>query len=161
MEELAIEINVWVSEPVQEAEIDEQINEGVLVSDGFAIAKNGTLNAEGFGLGIDTLDGGALVVYTFVKIAVAVESVAEACTDRGRHHGRAATGLPELVMSRASIRSSLRMKQWTDIFAALVFNEARGAIGEGKLERHGQARLANGKSIGRKGSARDGLTAFL
>ena len=62
---------------MQKAKIDEQVDEGVLVGDGFAVAKNGALDAEGFGLGVDALDGGALVVDKFVGIGVTVEGVTE------------------------------------------------------------------------------------
>ena len=66
---------------MQEAEIDEQINERILVGDGFAIAKDGALDAEGNGLRVDAFDGGALVVDAFVGNGVTVEGVADACAD--------------------------------------------------------------------------------
>ena len=122
---------------MQEAEIDEQINQGVLVGDGLAVAKNGTLDAESFGLRVDALDGGALVVDEFVEIGVAVEGVAEAGTDAGGHLGSAATGLPKFVMNRANVGSPFGMQERANIFAALMLDQTRGAVGESELERHG------------------------
>ena len=65
----------------------------------FAIAKNGTLDAESFGLSVDGLsmapkratyghlafDSSALVVDEFVSVAGAVEGVTDAGTDAGGH----------------------------------------------------------------------------
>ena len=136
-EELVIKMSIRVSEAVQEAEIDEQINERVLVGNGLAIAKNRTLDAESFGLRVDALDGGALVVDEFVSVAGTVEGVAEAGTDAGGHLGSAATGLPEFVMNRANVGSPFGMQERANIFATFMFDQTRGAVGEGKFEGHG------------------------
>jgi hypothetical protein len=57
---------IRMTEAVQKAKIDEQVNECVLVGDGCAVAEVGALDAEGGGLSVDALDGGALVVDEFV-----------------------------------------------------------------------------------------------
>ena len=130
-------MSIRVSEAMQKAEIDEQINERVLVGDGFAVAKNGALDAESFGLRVDAFDSSALVVDEFVSVAGTVEGVAEASADAGGHLGGAATGLPEFVMDGANVGGALGMQERADIFAAFMFDQTRGAVGESELEGHG------------------------
>jgi hypothetical protein len=47
---------------VQGAQVDQDLDEGILVDDGPAVALPGALDAKFLGLGIDALGGGALVV---------------------------------------------------------------------------------------------------
>ena len=141
----------------------------------FAIAEDGTLDAKRLSLGVNPLNCSPLVVDAFVKIAVAVKGIAKTRTNGGRHLGGAATALPEFVMDRTHMGGAFGMKQRAHIFAAFVFDQARGshppteggfplrggAISESELERHGQAGLTHGRAIGCELAVGDGLFALL
>jgi len=89
------------TEAMQEAEVDQEIDEGVVVGDGGAVAQMGSFDPQGNGLRINALDGSALVVDEFVGNGVTVEGVTQTRADGGGHHGGAAAVLPTLVMHRA------------------------------------------------------------
>ncbi len=146
---------------MQEAEIDEQIDKRVLVGNGGAVAQMRTLDTEGGGLRINSLNGRALFVDVLVRLAVAVEGVTQAGADRGGHHGGATALLPELVMNRAGVGDTFREQQRTNIFAALMLDQTRGAVGESKLEGHGQTGLADRQPIGRELAIGNGLATLL
>ena len=74
-----------MAQALEEAQIDEDVGEGVEVGDGASVADVRVLNAESDGLGVDALDGGALVVDALVEVAVTVEGVTQASADAGRH----------------------------------------------------------------------------
>ena len=143
------------TQALQEAQIDQEINEGVLVSNGWAVAQMRPLNAQGDGLRVDAFDGGALAIDLFVQVAVAVEGIAQAGADTDRHHGRAALLLGVGMMNGTAFRSGGLLAEGTHVFAALMFHEAGGAIGVGELERHRQASGALSAIMG-KGRALPG-----
>jgi hypothetical protein len=59
---------------VQGAQVDQDVDEGVLIGDSVTIAQPGTLNAEFFGLGVDALGGGALFVDALVDFALVADA---------------------------------------------------------------------------------------
>ena len=65
-----------MTDAVEGAEVDEDVDEGVEVSDGFAVAEFRAFDAEFDGLGVDALGGGALFVEALVGLAGVVELVA-------------------------------------------------------------------------------------
>ena len=56
----------FAAEALQEAQVDQDVDQGVEVSDGGAVADVRALDAEGDGLAVDAFDGGALVVDVLV-----------------------------------------------------------------------------------------------
>jgi len=97
----------------------------------------GALNAKGHGLRVDAFDGGALAKDLLVQVAVAVESITQARADTGGHQGGTAAAFPVGVMNGAGALDRQGELEWADIFAALMFDDTGGAVGVGKLERHG------------------------
>jgi len=61
-------------------EIDEDVDQGVVVGNGLAVAEFGTFDSEGFGLGIDRFAGGTLDIELLAGIRVAIKLVAKATT---------------------------------------------------------------------------------
>ncbi len=55
--------------PVQGAQVDQNVDERVLVSDGLAVAQPGPFDAEGHSLGVDALGGSTLIVDALVDFA--------------------------------------------------------------------------------------------
>ena len=90
------------AQALQKAQIDEQIDQGVLVGDGGAIAQVRALDAEMNGERIDALDGGALFVNIGVERAVAIKGVTKASAGAGGHHGSATAVRPAFVIDRTS-----------------------------------------------------------
>ena len=62
---------------LDEAEVDEQVNEGVAVGDGALVAKLGSFNAQSDRLSIEAFGGGALVVDAFEGFRLSVELVTD------------------------------------------------------------------------------------
>ena len=125
---------------VQGTQGEQDVDEGVLVGDGLAVAQPGALDAEFLGLGVDALGGGALLVDVLVDVAVAVDQVADARADAGGHGGDAALG-PFLVLGRTGSAGWLREEQRASVAAAFVF-DAGSATDVGVLEGHSQPGLA-------------------
>ena len=64
-----------VVEALEEAEVDQDVDEGVEIGDGSAVADVRALDAESNGLGVDAFDSRALVEDMLVGVAAAVEGV--------------------------------------------------------------------------------------
>ncbi len=148
------------AQPLQEAQVDQDVDERVLIGDGGAIAQMWAFDAQGPGLGVDALHGGALAVEIFVWVAVAVEGVAEARPDAGRHHRATAALLPLFVVDWASLGGAGGEAQRTDVFTPFVFDKGLGAIGVGEFEGHRQAGGADREAGGIKAPAIDFDAAF-
>jgi len=69
------------TQALQEAQIDQEVNECVLVRNGWAVAQMRPLNAQGDGLRVNAFDGGALPIEIFVNLAVAVQGIPQAGSD--------------------------------------------------------------------------------
>ena len=111
---------------MQGPQVDQDVDQGVLVGDGLAVAQPGALDAEFLGLGVDALGGGALLVDFFEDGVVAVELVADACANAGGQGGDAALG-PVLMIDGTGFAGRLREDQGAGIAAALVL-EAGGTL---------------------------------
>ena len=101
-------------------EVDEDVDEGVEVSDGLAITQLGALNAQFDGLAVDPLGGGALFVELLVSLAGAVEFVASACAWAEGQGGDAAALGPVLVVDGAGLARRLWIAQGAGIATAGV-----------------------------------------
>jgi hypothetical protein len=132
------------AQAMEEAQIDEQIDQSVLIGNGGAIPQMRSFDAEVDRLRVDPFDGGALPIDLFVTVAVAIQRVADAGPDADGHHGGTAALLPLRMTDRATL---VRGVEWADVFAAFMFDDTRGAIGVGELERHGQTCLAERPTI--------------
>jgi hypothetical protein len=148
------------TQALQEAQVDQDIDQRVLVGDGGAVAQMWPLDAQGHRLRIDPLNGGALAIEGFVQLAVAVERVTQARADTDRHHGGAALLLGVGMMKGTAFLSGRLLAEGTHLLAALMFHEAGGAIGEGELERHRQASGAQGQARGIELASVLGVAAF-
>src|SRR3990172_5061811 len=78
---------------LQEAQVDQHVDQRIVVGDGLTVAEMGSLDAQRHRLRVDALDSAALTVEALVEFAVAVERIAQARADAGGHHGGAATAL--------------------------------------------------------------------
>jgi len=96
------------TQALQEAQVDQDINQRVLVGDGGAVAQMWPLDAQCHGLRIDPLNGGALAIEGFVQLTVAVERVTQACADAGRHHRGASTPFPIAMPHRTGAARECR-----------------------------------------------------
>ena len=142
-----------LAQALQEAQVDQQINQGVLVGNGAAIAQVRALDAEGDGLGVDAFHRRALAIEILVEGALAIQRIAQAGADTGRHHGRTAALLPLRSARRTSFGRRLGKAERADVLAAFMFDETGGAIGEGAFQGHGQAGRAERGAIRREVSA--------
>ena len=106
---------------MQGAEVDQDVDEGVLVGDGPTVAQFGALDAGFDGLGVDALGGGALLVDILVDLAFAVELVANASADTGGQRSDTALG-PVPVLNRAGYTGGLWENQGAGIATPLVPN---------------------------------------
>ena len=122
---------------LQEAQIDQEVNERVLVRNGRAVAQMRPLNAQGDGLRVNAFDGGALAIDPLVQLAVTVEGVTQARADTGGHHGRAALLLGVVMMNGTALLSGGLLTKGTHILAAFMLDDASGAVGVGEFEVHG------------------------
>src|SRR5512135_3472443 len=94
----------WLmAQALQEAQVDQQIDQRILVGDRRAMAQVGSLDPEGDRLRVDAFDGGAFPIQLLVTLALAVESVPEARPDAGGHHHGAAAFLPAGMMDRTGL----------------------------------------------------------
>ena len=73
------------TQALEEAQIDEQIDQRVLIGDGGAIPQMRSFDAEVDSLRVDPFDGSAFPIALFVKFAVTVEGVANARAHAGGH----------------------------------------------------------------------------
>lgn len=126
-----------VANALEQAQIDQDVDESIEIGDGLAIADMRALDPQGFGLAVDTLGGGALFVNVFVALAVAIQGVAQARANAGGHRDGAALLGPVFVVDRAGICRRLRIAQRTAILSTFMFNDAGGAVSVGEEERHG------------------------
>ena len=136
-----------VTDALEKAQVDQHVDQGIEIGNRRTVADMGTLNAKRFGLAVDALNGGALLVDILVGLAVAIQGVAKSSADAGGHHGGAALLGPVLVVSGAGISGLLGKAQRTDKLATLMFNEADGGVLVGEMERHGQPGLAQRQSF--------------
>jgi hypothetical protein len=137
---LGLPVSLLPPHAAQGVQVDQDVDEGVEVGDGLAIAQPGALDAEFLGLGIDALGSRALVVDFLVDVAVTIDLVADTCADAGCHRSDAALG-PVLVLDGAGLTGGFGKDQRASIAAALVFDTG-GFAGEGEFERHGEPGLA-------------------
>ena len=79
-----------LTQALQETQVDQEVDQRVVIGDGWAVAQMRTFDAEGHRLRVDALDGGALSIDGLVFLAVTVEGVAQASADTGGHHRGAA-----------------------------------------------------------------------
>ena len=86
-----------------------------MIGDRLLVAEPGTLNTQFFGLSVDVLSGGALIVYLLVCVAVPIELVPDASADAGGYFGDAATIGPLWVIDGAILAGGLGKKQGTNI----------------------------------------------
>lgn len=128
-------------------QVDQDVDEGVLVGDGLAVAQPGTLDAQFLGLAVDALGGGPLLVDCLVYGAVAVELIANAGADAGGQCGHAATFGPVLVANGTDASRDYRERQGADVTATLVL-EAGGTTSVSMPEGYGQSCLTQGQALG-------------
>ncbi len=95
---LGLPVGLLPPHAVQGAQVDQDIDEGILVGNGLAVAQPGALDAKLLGLGVDALGGGTLVVDFLVDVAIAVDLVAGARADTGGYRGGTALFGPNLVV---------------------------------------------------------------
>ena len=69
---------------LQEVQIDQNVDERILIGDGFAVAQMRTLNAQVDRLCVDAFQGGALVISELIGLTVTVKGVAQARADAER-----------------------------------------------------------------------------
>jgi hypothetical protein len=126
---------------MEPAQVDKDVDQGVVVSNGLSVAELGALNPQGNGLTVDAFSGGPLFVDLLVDFTIPVNLIAQAGTDAGRDsRGTTALG-PLLVYDGADLACFFWEEQGADVPATLVGDE--GGLGpEGVPERHRQSGLA-------------------
>jgi hypothetical protein len=145
---------------VEQAQIDERVNQRIDVCDGTSVADVRALDAEGESLAVDALHGSALAVDIFVFVAIPVEGVTQPGTDAGGHHYRAAIFLPVFVVCRTPLGGTLGEAARTDILAALMRDDGDGAIGVRELKRHDQPCGTEWRTRGREPATVSFVAAF-
>ncbi len=121
----------------QQAQVDEQVDQGVLVGNGCAVTQMRALDAQIHGLTVDAFGGGTLAIDFLIGLALPIQGVAQAGADTGGQVGRTATLRPVAVIEGAGLSGGMWEEQGAGILAALVFDDGAGAVGKGQLERHG------------------------
>ena len=91
-------------------QVDENIDEGVEISDSLLVAKFRPFNTQSFGLRIDAFRSGALGVKSFIVVRVAVKLITKACPDRSRESRDTAPFRPLLMIDRARLAGGMREK---------------------------------------------------
>ena len=130
-----------MTKTLEQAEIDQDVGEGVEIGDGIAVAEVGTFNAESDRLAIDAFGGRALFVNIFVDLALPVERITQASANASRH------GNPTAAFARAFMMNRTRLfdesvfdvfgKERADVLAAFMFEEGDGSVCVGEQKRHG------------------------
>ena len=92
------QVGIDLTSPSQGSRVDDQIGQRVEIADRVAIAHLGPFDAQLFGLTVDALGAGALVIHRVVERAVAIEG-----------HAHLATELPVEVLDTAFAFGKLRM----------------------------------------------------
>lgn len=133
-------------------QVDQDVGQRVVIGDGKPVAQFGTLNAEFDGLGVDALGGGALLVDLLVGVAVAVELVADTCSDAGGYGSYATFLGPVFVVDRTRFAGGFGEEQGARMPPTFVFDDASGTRDEGLFERHGETGLAERQAVGAEGA---------
>jgi len=71
------------ADPLEGVQVNQDISQGVVISDGSSIAQFGSLYAERHSLTVDSLGSGALFVNGFVFLAVPVKLITQARAGTG------------------------------------------------------------------------------
>jgi len=137
---LALSLGLRPADALQGTKVDQDVNEGVEVSDSLTVAEFGSLDAQSNGLRIDAFGGSTLIVDLFVDVTVPVELITKASADRGRHSGVTTALGPLLVVNGTGLSRLFRKEQGTSVSAAFVL-DASGLGPENVFEGHGQAGL--------------------
>jgi hypothetical protein len=132
---------------VEGTEVDEDVDEGVEVSDGPTVAEFRALNAQLDGLGVDAFGGGALFVDLLVGLTGAVEFVAGACAWAEGQGGDATALGPVLVGDGAGLACGVGIAQGASVATAAVREQAAGLLHEGGLEGHAKAGRTEGTTV--------------
>jgi hypothetical protein len=125
--------------PMQGAQVDNHVDQGVLVGDGVGVAQVRRLDAEGKGLAVDSFSCAALVVELLVGDTLSVQLVADASADTGGNGGEAALLVPVGMVDGAVFTGRRRMEVWTAMPSHLVGDETVRRLLEGVEQGHGEA----------------------
>ena len=71
-------LSLALPDTLDEAQVDEEVNQRIAVGDGALVAQLGSLNTQSSGLSIEAFGGGALAVDVFEGFRVSVELVTDA-----------------------------------------------------------------------------------
>ncbi len=126
-----------LAQPLQGAQVDQRIGQGIEVGDGLAVAEFRAFDAQLDSLAVDALVGGALLVDFLILRAVAIQRMAQACADAECQSCRAPTFGPARMLNGTSLLTGLWVEQGTDV-AAFLMRQESGLVHETVLQRHGE-----------------------
>lgn len=86
-----------MSDALQRPEIDDNINERILIGNGLSVAQIRAFNAQIDSLRIDALGGGPLFIEVFVRLAIAIQLIAQPGSDADRQDADTPVFGPVLV----------------------------------------------------------------
>ena len=129
------------------AHIDNQIDKGIEVGDGTAIANLGTLDAQSFGLTVDPLTSGALDVNRVIERTGAIHEEASAASRLIIEIFLAAMTFLELFVI-AGLASGLRKEEWAAIALGGIAVGMSIAVGGMHPQANGATRNAIGIADG-------------
>lgn len=132
---------------MQGAQVEQDVDQSVEVSDGLLVAQLGPLNAQVDGLTVDALGGGALVVDVLVQLTVAVDLVAQTSPNASCQRGDASPIGPTRVVHGTGGSRGLGIEQRTGV-ARLLARDRSGATEESVFERHRERGVAKGEPVG-------------
>ena len=107
-----------------------------MVGNGLFVAQLGPFDTEGFGLSIDPLVSGPLVVKEFVGLRLTVELVTDTSANGGGQGRGAAAFRPLFVIDRTGLAGRLREKEGTNVATTFVFDQGGFLRPEGVFEGH-------------------------
>ena len=94
-------LSLLATHTVQGAEVEQDVNQGVLIGDCLLVAESGALNPQSFGQGIDALGSSPLLIDLLVEVAVPIELIADTSAGAGGQLGDATALSPLLVIDGA------------------------------------------------------------
>ena len=97
-----------MADALEQAQVDESVDQRVAVDDRLPIARVRPFDAEGLSLAVEALGRGALAIGVLVVRGLAVEGIAQARPDTGGHRGHTAALGPALVVDGTGPQSGKR-----------------------------------------------------
>ena len=126
-----------LAETLKRSQIDQNINEGVDVGDGLAIAEFRAFDAERNGLAVDALRCRALAVDFLIRIALSIQLMTDTDARTERQGGDTAFLAPVFVGDRAGLPADFWKEQRAHVASVLVGKKAVGTFHKGGLQGHG------------------------